>query len=380
MFAHIFKYRLKSLLRERQLVFWMLVYPMVLATLFSLAFSNLNSGIAFSSVPIAVVDNEAYAADSAFQAALASVSEGSGQAGEKLFDLSVATLGQAEADLKDNKIKGYILIDGGYHVVVKETGTGQTILKEFVEAYLQTNSAVQTIAKANPAAMSNFRTPSKDGYLADAAREKADADIRVTYFYALLAMAALFGGFWGYKVISDSQADLSPQGARISLAPVHKLRTVTYSICAAVLVHFLSMVALVAYLWLALGIDFGGQLGYVLVACLASSFMGVSYGACIGSIKLKTEMMKNMILIMSGILLSTLSGMMASSVKYAVTHAVPILAYINPANLIADAFYSLYYYSTYTRFYLNVGLMLAFSALFSLAVYFAVRRQKYGSL
>jgi ABC-2 type transport system permease protein len=380
MFRHIFVYRLKCLVRERMLLFWMLVYPMVLATLFSLAFANLNSNDAFQSVSIAVVRNDAYVSDAAFKNALSSVSDTNKTAEQKLFSIMEVTAEQAEADLKDGKIAGYILIDNGYHVVVKESGIGQTILKEFVDAYLQSASAVTNIAKANPAAMSHLQWPSGASRIAEVRTGKADADGTMTYFYALLAMAALFGGFWGYKVVDDAQADLSPQGARVSMAPVHKLKSIVYSMCASVVVHFLSMVALIAYMGLVLGVGFGAQLGFVLIACLASSFMGVSYGACIGSIKMKSDVLKNMILIMSGIILSFLSGMMVPAIKYAVIRAVPPLAYINPANLIADAFYSLYYYSTYTRFFTNIALMLAFTGVFSLIVYFATRRQKYASL
>lgn len=377
MFGHIFVYRLKCLARERTLLFWMLIYPMVLATLFWLAFSNLNNSAAFASIPVAAVDNAAFAADEPFQHALESAGYGEGQ---RLFNVSRLPQEQAEAALKDNRIKGYILLDGGYHVVVKESGVSQTILKSFVDSYLQANSAAERIRKSNPDAAAAFRAPSGESRLADAAPGKADADGTMIYFYALLAMAALFGGFWGYKVINESQANMSVQGARMSLAPVHKLKSILYSLCAAVLLHFAAMAALVAYLGLALGIGFGAQLGYVLLACLASSFMGVAYGACVGCIPGRNEMVKNMLLVMSGIVMAFLSGLMVSSMKYNVVHAVPAMAWLNPANLIADAFYSLYYYSTYTRFFFNVGLMLAFSATFSLIIFLVIRRQRYASI
>ena len=108
--------------------------------------------------------------------------------------------------------------------------------------------------------------------------------------------------------------------------------------------------------------------------------MGVAYGACVGCIKVKSDFLKTGLLIFSGVALSFLSGMMVSSIKYTVTKAVPALAYINPANLIADAFYSLYYYSTFKRFFLNVGLLFVFAAAFSVIVYFVTRRQRYASV
>ena len=48
--------------------------------------------------------------------------------------------------------------------------------------------------------------------------------------------------------------------------------------------------------------------------------------------------------------------------------------------MISDAFYALYYYSDYSRFFLNIGILAGFSLVFYLVVYFTTRRQKYASL
>jgi ABC-2 type transport system permease protein len=192
-------------------------------------------------------------------------------------------------------------------------------------------------------------------------------------------MACLFGGFWGRKEMEDIQAYLSPLGARLNLAPVHKLKAFGYSLCAAVLVDFLSLAVLIAYLGLVMNVDFGGQIGYVIATCFAGSLVGVSFGALLtafkGSLQLKTAVM-----ITVNIVMSFLAGMMVADIKYTVTHAVPLLAYINPANLISDALYSLYYYSSHARFFLNFGLLLGFAAVFYLCVYLIIRRQKYASI
>ena len=43
MFYHNFKYNLKILFRNRALVFWTYIFPILLGTLFSLAFSNIEN-------------------------------------------------------------------------------------------------------------------------------------------------------------------------------------------------------------------------------------------------------------------------------------------------------------------------------------------------
>jgi ABC-2 type transport system permease protein len=380
MFRHIFGYRLKCLLRDRMLVFWTLLYPMVLATFFALAFSNLSSSDAFTNIPVAVVDNAQYQQDTVFQSALFAVSDANPAAGQKLFHVSVVSLAKAGEDLKNNAIKGYILFDNGVKVIVKESGVDQTILKEFVDGTLQARSAYGTILALNPAAAQGFQAPDTAGYIEQTAPGKAKANGVLTYFYALIAMAALMGGFWGNKEITAVQANLSAQAARVNMSPVHKLKALVSSFCAAILVQFLSMVLLVAYMGLALGVDFGGQLAFVLIACLAGSFAGVTLGALISALFGKNDSIKIGVLISLSMVLSFLAGLMVAGVKFIVTHAVPVMAYANPANLIADAFYSLYYFDGYARFFTNIALLLGMSAVFCLAVYFVTRRQRYASL
>lgn len=42
MFAHIFLYRIKSLLRQKSLVFWTMIFPIALATFFNISLGNVN--------------------------------------------------------------------------------------------------------------------------------------------------------------------------------------------------------------------------------------------------------------------------------------------------------------------------------------------------
>ncbi len=86
------------------------------------------------------------------------------------------------------------------------------------------------------------------------------------------------------------------------------------------------------------------------------------------------------VLITVSLLLSSAAGLQAPSLKYIIVHNVPILAYLNPANLITDAFYSLYYYTSMTRYFTNIGLLAAFAAVFFTVVVFVTGRRKYASL
>lgn len=378
MFAHIFTYRLKCILRDRQMVFWTVLFPIVLATLFFLAFGHLDKAEKFEKIPVAVVNNAFYDSTPAFRQAISSAS---GTDGTALFKLTICNAGKAKQLLDAGSVDGYLVPGDSIQMVVKGSGINQTILKAFADSYLQTSSAAGNILRQNPAALRTLQAgQSQTDYLRTVSPTKAAPNDTLTYYYALIALACMYGGFWGIKEMGAIQANLSAQAARVNLAPVHKLKVFGYSLCAALCVQLISIFLLVGYLGLVLGVSFGPRIGFVLLACVAGSLLGVSLGAMIAALIKKGDLLQIAVLITLTMFGSFLSGLMASQVKYYVTTALPFMAYINPANLISDSFYALYYYTSMTRYWVNLGLMFAFSLVFGLIVYFSLRRHRYASL
>ena len=382
MFFHIFVNRCKCMIRDKELMFWTLMFPIVLASLFGLTLQNTSSEDMFYKINIAVVDNAEYQRNTSFQSALSAVSDASHSGYSSLFNVTLSTPEQAAELLKNNNIAGYILLDGEAQLVVRESGISQTIIKEFLDDYTQRYTTISTIVKKNPHALPTLMAYATENqnYLKEVSPTQAEPNTTLNYYYALVAMACLYGSFWGMKEVSAVQANLSPQGARVSLAPTHKLKIFGYSLCAAAIVHLVSIFILIAYLILVLKVDFGSDLLYVLLACVAGSVMGVSMGALIGALIKKSEGIKSAVLVSVSMVFSFLAGLMMVDMKYIVTHAIPVMAYINPANLITDAFYSLYYFDTYSRYFTNIGLLCGFTVIFYLIVYLVLRRQRYASL
>ena len=378
---HIFIYRIKCSVRDTTLLFWTLAYPIIMASLFGLAFSNIHSATSFESVSIGIVDTPAYQQDTMFSSLMNSVSEG--QDGKKLFSVTMYDDKEdAKEALLDGKVSGYVIEDTSLELFISGKGINQTITKEFLDQYVQTMSAVNQIISDNPSAAQNIEgILSKDiTYVEEAKSDTNEPNDMLIYYYALIAMACLYGAFLGLREVNFVQANQSPQGARQHVAPVHKLKVFASSLCAVTLIQFLSILILLVYLALVPKVDFGNQLGYMILAAFAGCLMGVSFGALIGAMSKKKEGVKVAILISASMAMSFLAGLMQSSVKYWAIKKLPILAYINPANLISDAYYSLYYYNTYERYFLNVGLLFAFAFLFYLIVYFIMRRQQYASI
>lgn len=380
MFNHIFSTRIKCLVRDKQLIFWTLMFPIVLATLFKVAFANFSSNELFKAIDIAVVNSIHYQDNTGFNAAIAQVSK---EGTEKLFNVTYTSEKNAEELLKNNKIKGYIYLNPEVNLVVKSEGLNETMIKAFLDNYKQSASNIATIIAASPNV--NHTKLIKDvttfkEYTKEISASKGEPNTTLNYFYALIAMTCLYGGFLGLKEITDIQGDLSKRAARINMAPVHKMKMFIYSLCAAFLIQFIVILILLGYLHFALKIDFGNQLSYILLLCFVGCATGISFGTMISALIKKSEGVKIAILISTTLLGSFLAGLNYANVKYLVEKSVPILAYINPVALITDGFYTLYYYNNHQRFFLNILILTILSIVFCLTTYFVIRRQKYASI
>ncbi|GLC32285.1 ABC transporter permease [Clostridium omnivorum] len=384
MFLHNYIYRLKCIVRDKQMIFWTFLFPILLATLFNMAFSNLSSAENFSRIKIAVVNNDEYKKNTDFIKAIESVSKPDKSDGkDNLFDIKYTSQEDADKLLEDSKIDGYIYFDEGVKLVVKKSGINQTIIKGFLDDFKQTSSTMITIINKNPAAIQNGLLDSisnREDFLKEASISKSAPNTVVNYFYTLIAMACLYGSFWGLKEVVAIQANLSPQGARVNMAPTHKVKVFMASIFAATTVQLAEIFILLAYLILILKVNFGSQLGYIALTCVIGTITGVTFGTCIASVIKKGEGVKVGILIGFTMMMSFLSGMMYDKMKYIISTNVPILGYLNPANLITDSFYSLYYYNTHSKFFVDIILLCSFTVVFSIATYLVLRRQKYASL
>lgn len=380
MFSHLFFTRMKCLLRNKELMFWTLVFPLLLSTFFNMTFSNLNSAETFKPIAIAVVNDAGYKQDASFQQILAAVSNGD----SRIFNLrEVSTREEAEQLLASEEIEGYFSIAESLALTVKKSGLNQSIMKSFADQYQQTASAVGQILAANPQALQNGLLENlglSRGYVTEVAAGTAAPNNVLNYFYSMIAMACFYGSFFGLQEVTDIQADLSPRAARINMSPVHKLKAFVAGLSAALVIQFAEILILLAYLAFFVHVDFGPRVGYVLLTTFMGCILGLSFGALISAAVKKGEGLKTAILISVTMVGSFLSGMMMLNMKYIIHQKAPVLSYLNPVNLLTDAFYSLYYYDTLSRYLLNLGLMGVFAAVFCLGTYSIIRRRKYASL
>jgi ABC-2 type transport system permease protein len=378
MFAHIFTNRIKCLLRNRAVLFWTLMFPIILACFFNISLRNIYQNEKFAPIPVAVVDDEAYRKDTSFQTALKSVSEGE----DKLFSLTVTTKEKADSLLADGKVDGVLTVGEKIGLKVNRSEFNQSIIQTFLDSYLQTTSAISTVLQQKPEAYSSIsdKLMKRIDYTKNVPIGNASPDGSLTYFYSLIAMACLYGSFWGMQEVTDVQADLSQRAARINLVPVHKLKIFLSSMAAAFVVSFAEILVLLAFLRYVLNIDFGSRALFVVLSSFIGCLTGLSFGAFVSAIVKSGENLKIGICLAFTMTGCVLAGMMSQDIQYFIQEKAPVVQVLNPVHLLTDSFYALYYYTSYNRYIFDSCLLLAFVVIFSTVTYLIIRRRKYASL
>ncbi len=362
--------------RTKSLIFWTLCFPLILATLFSLAFSNINSLDQFDPIEVGIVEKDAFPAS--FQTVIDELSKESSDSLLKVT--SYRSLEKAKEDLKKGNISGYYQSGETIQLTVKENGMNSTILKQILDEYQQNASVINHLMKTNPTNWQASITHlfDQENYFADASSEPID--YVVVYFYSLLGMVCLYGGFFGIQSVVSIEANLSRKGARVSVAPTNKWSVLFPALFASLLVLFVESLLILAYLIFVLKIDFGANLALVILMLLVGDLAGISLGTFIGVSNRKDENAKTAILLSITMSASFLAGLMMDSMKYLVATYVPFLAKINPVAMITDGFYALSYSESLSRYTFDIVSLFLFSVVMMVGSYFFLRRKQYDSI
>lgn len=387
MFSHNFKYTLKILFKKKALIFWIFAFPIILGTFFNMAFSDISNSEKLKVIDIAIINNEEYQNNEIYKSTFSYLSDKNNK--NRLFNIEYVNEEEASKLLEDNKITGYLkLIDNKPNLVITSNGINETVFKYVVEEVEETNSIVNNLVydDIKKGKEVNYNEIYKKVSLMISGDielnhvESNNLDLMMIEFYTLIAMTCLYGAMISMTAINNSLANMSNQGKRVSVAPTKKIKVILSSLAASYVTQIIGLILLFLYTIFVLKVDYGNHFMYTVLLTLCGSLAGLTLGTFI-SVLLKTnENHKIGIIISFTMLCSFLSGMMGVTMKYVIDKNIPIVNTINPANMITDGFYALYYYSTYNRYFFNIISLLIFSLILIILSYISLRRQKYDSI
>lgn len=392
MFIHNLKYFFKIILRNRMLIFWTFAFPIILGTLFNMAFSNIEENEQLDIIDIAIVDNQLFKDDEVMKNTFKELSNKKNK--DQLFNTKYVNLNKAKELLSKNKVVGYLLLeDNNTKVVILDNGIDETIFKYVVDEIIQTkemlpdiieyellnstkkyrevniNEMYSTINKMLQEDNSNIRDISK-----------SNLSYTMIEFYTLIAMTCLYGGIIGMSAINMCLANMSNKGKRIEVGPTSKTKIILSSLFASFIIQLIGLALLFIYTIFLLKVDYGSNILAIILLSLVGTLAGLSLGITTAVLVKKDENTKIGIMISTTMIGCVLSGMMGITMKYIIDKNIPIVNKLNPVNMITDGLYSLYYYSGSNRFLFNVISLVIFSFLLILVSSIKLRRNKYDSI
>jgi ABC-2 type transport system permease protein len=302
--------------------------------------------------------------------------------GVPLFNIRYSDMEEAGKALENDDIKAYIVNDGEPKLYVKRNGINETIIKSFIDSYKRASYTIQSILIKQPDAINQGLLDDVMQYKSFTNEKKSSVEPNVIliYYYALLAFCCLFAANWGLDEVVNIQANRSGRGARVNVSPIHKMKLLLINILAAFTANVGSIILMLLYMTKVLNISFGNHMPQLILACFVGSITGLFIGATVGVWVNKSSGVQGAIVTSIIMVGAFLSGMMFGDMKYIIAKNVPILSYINPMNLLSDSFYSLYYYDTFDRFYLNITILVFMAVIMGAASYLGLRRKTYASI
>lgn len=383
-------YAFKMLIKDKMLIFWTFAFPLILGTFFYLAFSNIENSEKLSIIPIAIVEDEELTKNSIFKTAFDTLS--SPKSDHQLFQTRYTTAEEAKKLLEDNAIVGYLqLKEQEPQLTFNTNGIDETIFQFVTEEMNQRSQLISHLIEKKISEAPEI-APNPEEIYQDVINLVNENNVRVVdrssehlsytqvEFYTLVAMTCLYGGTLSMISINRILANMSPQGKRTSISSVKKWRLIFSHLLASYFVQLLGLALLFAYTVFILKVDYGEHLPLIVLLAIIGSFCGLTLGMAVGVLFKVNENIKIGILISLTMLGCFLSGMMGITMKYVIDTHLPLLNQLNPASMITDGLYSLYYYETFDRYWANIFHLLMVSVVLIGISIFSLRGQTYDRI
>lgn len=390
MFYQNLKYSLKILLRNKALIFWTFAFPIILGLFFNLAFQNIEKKEQLQVIDISIINSNDYNNNKIVKESLNELTKGK----NKLFNIQLTDEKTSKDLLNNNEITGYLTFkENQVNITVKNSGVEETILKQVLEQ-IQTNSKIinKKVEKEISEQVATNKEINYEQIYQNALSLLNENNIKINNisnknlsytmieYYTLIAMACLYGAMLSMFIINYQLPNMNSTGKRISASPINKTKQLISSLLSAYIVQIIGLLLLFLFTIFILKVDYGKNLLYVIITSLCGALSGLSLGVATSTLFKTNENAKTGIIIAITMLFCFLSGMMGITMKYIIDKNIPLLNMINPANMITDALYSLYYYNTFDRFYKDILSLLIFSFIMILISIKGLRRQKYDNI
>lgn len=365
MFKHLLKYRMIELFRQREILFWNMIFPMLLATFLYISTSGLNDED--------LIDTMRVYTD---QPLVAQVLEQVEYNDKDLY--TVVHVDNVEEALKNQEIDAAVRGDD-VKIEAMEESMEIHVLQGVIVKFLQVTESLE-LAFSNDMDALPEETIQEiiDPEPLVVREEGSDKQANLSYFYSVLDMAALSSITLGVVNVNDTEPQFSTSAQRLAVAPARRFKVVSAYTSASFFFSCLSTGATLAYLHFILKISFGTHWLATFALLAVGIIVSLLLGMCIGLIPKMDVGSKIGVGIATYMLFSTLGGMMGPGLKHLLRAKVPPLYSLNPSALMTDGIGSLYYLETFSIYFKHLAIMAVMALLLLLIfLWIALRGTRY---
>ena len=373
---HLMKYQFLQIVREWSTMFWALFFPIILGGFFYISFGSGNMGEDMEVLKTAVVEEEGETLEKTVFLSFLEELDGD------MIEIEVMEEEEALRALNADEAEGIFYAGREPGLTVAKSGMEQSILKTLLDTYQKNAEMIKTVVKEHPEtieaaalALEDWKETTEE--LSVGGRT---LDPNISYFFALIAYAALSGMYLGIKECCQSQANLSALGARKSITPTHKLKLILNSFLILTAIQFFNVMVLTGIVQFVFHIDLGGNAGGILLINLLGSMISISLGILIGSISKLSLGMKMGFGALFTLFPGFLAGLMFGNMKNLIEQHCPVINRINPAAVLSDSYYCMAVYNDTARMNRNLLILAAMCVLCMLISFLVIRRERYDSI
>ena len=433
----LFCHTVRMLVRQRDILIWVVAFPLILATLFHVMFSHFDEYYRADPVDCVVVADDNYtseravffremigelskpgsdeqllnvteveSADEAQQAVLSGAAAASMSLDdEALPSLQVSPLATSTLDQtvvrtvcdRYRQIYGEMkqsflnqasggTDNAGAEGALREGGSGSGLpdgVSPDGSGFASSGDDISAFAQSPEAAQA------AKAFVSDAVKTQQVSVLRtgssgtVRYYYALLGFAAVMSITTAIAAVSAARANTAAVGARRQVSAMSPARQLFVCVAASFTVSFAALFLAFLFMRWVLGVDFGGREGLAVAALAVCALMATGLGAVIGAVP-KIALPGKMG-IATGLtcfcsLFAGLYGEPAMQLADHVAQNAPWASLVNPAVQAANAFYDLTYYDSLEPFCSTLAVLAVMAVVFFAAAAVLMRRQNYERL
>lgn len=296
-----FGYLLKDRLRTKDAVFWTMLYPIILISIFYFGFSGLMNE-KFDPVKVGIDPNYQYI-----------------KVFEEVDAMDARTMDREEAEdlLRKEELTAFIQENG--ELLFLGSGTSQTLVKEITDWITQVNALIESGA--------SYENLQMERNYIEVIQQKEDY-WKLTY-YAAVGMITTYSVYGGMNISSQT----SP---RIAVSPLKKSTRILCYFWITILINFFTNIALIFYIEriLRLGLFPRSWESFVLITC--GNFFGVAMGILLGLPKKISDGAKTGIASVICWFLAFFAGMLGRDVPRMLSKSVPWFEKVNPIAIISN--------------------------------------------